>query len=197
MPRLKEFCVKKALESAMEAFREHGYEGTSLSQLTAKMGIQKASLYDTFGGKRQLFLQALIAYQACTTAFVQDLVATSESPRVTLKTFLMAASPCPNHPSQSCLSISAAVELGGQDPEVTMLMEQHRNELAGLLAGLISKGQSLGDFRMDFAPAEGANLVVTTFFGIHLAGKTGMGCCQLERIVELFLQSLSPSAPVR
>jgi len=47
---------------AMELFWEHGYSAASLTQLTACMGINRQSLYDTYGDKRGLFLKALDRY---------------------------------------------------------------------------------------------------------------------------------------
>ena len=48
----------------MHAFWEKGYESTSLQELVERMGIGRASLYDTFGSKRELFAEALDRYAA-------------------------------------------------------------------------------------------------------------------------------------
>lgn len=52
MARTREFDEEKVLEAAMQLFWEKGYEATSLSDLTARMGIQRPSIYSTFGDKR-------------------------------------------------------------------------------------------------------------------------------------------------
>ena len=64
MARPKAFDVDQALERAMELFWRQGYLATSLPDLVEHMGIGRQSLYDTFGDKRQLFLQALDRYAA-------------------------------------------------------------------------------------------------------------------------------------
>jgi AcrR family transcriptional regulator len=58
----KQFDVERALDAAMETFWEHGYDGTSMSMLTAATGLGKGSLYGTFGTKEQLFRQCLTRY---------------------------------------------------------------------------------------------------------------------------------------
>src|SRR5436190_22147629 len=63
MARPKEFDPQTALTAAMEKFWEGGYEATSLVDLTRCMGVQKASLYATYGDKRKLFITALTQYQ--------------------------------------------------------------------------------------------------------------------------------------
>lgn len=62
--RPRKFDIDKALESAMLVFWRNGYEGSSLSELTAAMKINRPSLYGTFGDKEQLFYQAWDRYLA-------------------------------------------------------------------------------------------------------------------------------------
>jgi AcrR family transcriptional regulator len=50
------------LEKAMRAFWESGYETTSISDLTAAMGVTAPSIYAAFGDKKGLFLEALRRY---------------------------------------------------------------------------------------------------------------------------------------
>jgi AcrR family transcriptional regulator len=51
-----------ALREAMLLFWRHGYEATSVSELTKAMGITPPSLYTAFGDKKQLFLEAVQLY---------------------------------------------------------------------------------------------------------------------------------------
>ena len=51
-----------ALVQAMLQFWKHGYEATSVSDLTAAMGITPPSLYTAFGDKKKLFLEAVQHY---------------------------------------------------------------------------------------------------------------------------------------
>jgi len=60
--RLREFNKDDALEKATTLFWRDGYNGTSLSDLTAIMGINKPSLYAAFGNKEALFIAALNQY---------------------------------------------------------------------------------------------------------------------------------------
>jgi AcrR family transcriptional regulator len=64
MARPRSFDRDAALELAMRAFWERGYEETSISDLTAAMGIAPPSLYAAFGDKRRLFEEALERYQS-------------------------------------------------------------------------------------------------------------------------------------
>lgn len=60
--RPRQFDKQQALQQALQVFAAKGYEGTSLDDLTAAMGINRPSLYAAFGNKEALFLEALKAY---------------------------------------------------------------------------------------------------------------------------------------
>src|SRR2546428_10205183 len=71
MPRPKAFDPDEALQKAMQVFWERGYEATSVEDLVQHMGLNRFSLYSTFGGKHQLFVAALERYR---DTIVADLV---------------------------------------------------------------------------------------------------------------------------
>jgi AcrR family transcriptional regulator len=60
--RPRSFDREVALRRAMELFWAKGYDGTSLSALTAAMGINSPSLYAAFGSKEALFREAVRLY---------------------------------------------------------------------------------------------------------------------------------------
>lgn len=66
MARPKDFDRNAALVAAMKNFWAKGYEGTSIADLTEAMGISRSSMYETFGDKNELFLEALRFYLELT-----------------------------------------------------------------------------------------------------------------------------------
>jgi AcrR family transcriptional regulator len=62
--RPRAFDIERALDQALRVFWRHGYEGASLAELTAAMGINRPSLYAAFGNKEKLFRRALDHYAA-------------------------------------------------------------------------------------------------------------------------------------
>jgi TetR/AcrR family transcriptional regulator, transcriptional repressor for nem operon len=75
MARQKEFDRDEVLHRAMEVFWTRGYEGASLQDLVAHMRINRQSIYDTFGDKHSLFLQALDRYREIQRRSVFELLA--------------------------------------------------------------------------------------------------------------------------
>src|SRR3954464_11387329 len=74
MARPKEFDREEALNRAMEVFWSRGYEAASVGELVKRMGINRQSLYDTFGDKHSLYLQALDRYREVEGAKLFELL---------------------------------------------------------------------------------------------------------------------------
>src|SRR5713101_8471759 len=75
MARHKEFDRDEALHKAMEVFWSRGYNAASIQDLVRHMRINRQSLYDTFGDKHALYLQALDRYREVEGRTVFELLA--------------------------------------------------------------------------------------------------------------------------
>ena len=62
MAGVKQFDRGDVLERAMAVFWRNGYQATSIQDLVDATGINRGSLYTTFGDKRGLFLAVLEHY---------------------------------------------------------------------------------------------------------------------------------------
>lgn len=87
MARPREFDEEKALDAAMQVFWEKGFEATSLSDLTSRMGIQRPSIYSTFGDKKGLFEAALRKYTSSHAAYVRNKLQNNSSVKEAFRDF--------------------------------------------------------------------------------------------------------------
>src|SRR5882724_7701878 len=85
MGRHKEFDREETLHKAMEVFWSRGFEAASIQQLVKHMGINRQSLYDTFGDKHALYLQALDRYHEVEGRKVFELLEQPGSVKKTLR----------------------------------------------------------------------------------------------------------------
>ena len=81
MPWEKQFDVKETLSKAMEAFWARGFVATSMQDLVDTMGINRASIYSTYGDKRTLFIQALTHYDDTYRRALLNQIRTENTPR--------------------------------------------------------------------------------------------------------------------
>jgi TetR/AcrR family transcriptional regulator, transcriptional repressor for nem operon len=192
MGRTKEFVVEEALERARDIFWSHGFEGASLSDLTEGMGIQRASLYGTFGSKAELFQQALAQYQDLGYRTAERLLAEGTDPKDSLRRFLESA--IPEHSEterRGCFCVNVAVELAPHDPVVARQLETHFARVRALLAKTIAAGQAQGQLSLDVAPLEAAAYLLTCLNGLHVSAKTATDLPALRRRAALMLGALT------
>jgi AcrR family transcriptional regulator len=73
--RPRAFSEEHALDAAMQVFSEKGYEGASLSDLTSAMGINRFSLYASFGNKEALYVKAIERFSAAVAQHIEAILA--------------------------------------------------------------------------------------------------------------------------
>lgn len=128
MPRPKSFDPDTVLTKAMGVFWEKGYDAASISDLTAAMGINRFSLYDTFGDKHALYLKALESYEegvlAPTIERIQGFQSLSE---MEAHFSDMIDYQREHHDAPCCMIQKAAVSMG-RDDECTLQRVNHTRE---------------------------------------------------------------------
>jgi AcrR family transcriptional regulator len=175
-----------ALEAAMRVFWAHGFEGASLTALTAAMGINRPSLYAAFGDKASLFREAVARYGAGPGRYVRRALGRTTARQVaeTLLRGAVAAATDPEHPS-GCLWVQGALVAGAESSSI-------RNEMAAIRAGGIAQVQErLERARRDGDLLAGANVEALTLFlvsvmnGIAVQANGGHGREALNGVVDL------------
>jgi TetR/AcrR family transcriptional repressor of nem operon len=119
MARTKEFDQEQALDAAMHLFWERGYEATSIQELVDATGVQRQSLYDTFGSKHEMFLQSLMRYQALEGHQLSEL--TKKHPKGGLPLIRAIFESCASQTvcdARGCFAANCAAELGSSDEAV-------------------------------------------------------------------------------
>src|SRR5277367_1279955 len=113
MGRPRGFDTDKALEEAMEVFWRHGYEGATIAELTAAMGINPPSLYAAFGSKEGLLKAALDRYAAKRAEFMRDVLSAPTAREVVERLLLRIADlqTDPDNPP-GCLLVAGGLACG-------------------------------------------------------------------------------------
>lgn len=192
MARPKAFDPHVALMAAMEKFWECGYEATSLVDLTRCMGVQKASLYATFGDKRKLFMAALAQYQDFHFAQFEREIQAAPSLRQFLRDTLMiwmreAAS---RNSARGCFCVNTAVELGPRDPEIAKMLTLHAHRVERTMAEALDRAKAQGEVRADLDTQVAARHLYVTLYGLSAAGKGCFSATKLEPVVDMALSVL-------
>jgi TetR/AcrR family transcriptional repressor of nem operon len=170
MPWQKSFDADAALEKAMAAFWAHGYEATSIQDLVDCMGVNRGSLYATFGDKRSLFLQALRRYdEAHRRAWTDQLAGAASARAAILAAFEdVIAAVLDNGRSEGCLLVNTALELSPHDPEIAAIVAGGLREVERFFRRQIERGRASGQISPDVDPEETARALLALLAGLRV-----------------------------
>lgn len=168
MARSKEFDINDVLEKAITLFWEQGYEKTSLQNLVEHMGIHKRSMYDTFGDKHSLYLQAL---ERCVDTTEENLRKKAENPlsvRDTIRKLLESTLEYEEIDRKGCLVVNSATELALRDEIAAEQVKRNFNSTQEILLELIKLGQHTGELNTRHDPEALAIAILNLWLGIRV-----------------------------
>jgi TetR/AcrR family transcriptional regulator, copper-responsive repressor len=183
--RPRSFDRETALERAILAFWEHGYEATSVSDLTRVMGIGAPSLYAAFGDKRSLFEEVVRAYGARYGSFGDRALAEEPTARAAVERMLREAAAeytDPGHP-HGCLVIHAATNC--TTPEVEEALRARRNANIAAFESRINADIAAGKLPADVDAAALARHTGAMIQGMSQQSRDGATKEELEALAEL------------
>lgn len=199
MARPRTFDEERALDAAMHAFWEHGYEATSTQDLCTATGLGRSSIYNTFASKHDLFTRSLSRYiEQMTTRQVALLEDEGQSPldRIRALFGLIVETEIETRRdgrSRGCLTVNTTVELGGRDddPETARLLERDLSIRLGALRATIDAGQRDGSITSPRPPEELARFVNAVTGGMRVSGQGGADRATLEATARIALDALT------
>jgi AcrR family transcriptional regulator len=171
--RPRSFDERDALEKATRVFRSKGYDGVTIDDLVAGMGVGRPSLYSIFGDKRTLFLRVLKAYAEAKGARAAKAIFSPPTLRDSLVGFLKEAveSATDKGSAPGCLLVCVAPLV--DDVEVRQFLQ---NAVAGGLALVEQRfrdGISAGEIPSDFPVAVRASQVLDLGRGLTMRAQMG------------------------
>ncbi|KJD45836.1 TetR/AcrR family transcriptional regulator [Paenibacillus terrae] len=185
MARSKEFEVNAVLDKAMMLFWEQGYEKTSMSDLVKHMGIHRRSLYDTFGDKHSLFLQAMDRYinkvEVTLTGEVKQSKTATEALQIIFRFMVFDEEGSPS----GCLMVNSVTELAARDSDVDTKSIESFAITEQMFEQIILWGQRDGEFTSDYDAKEMAEYLHTLSVGIRVMGRASIDKEKLFRIVDV------------
>lgn len=192
MARSKSFDPDAALRKAMQLFWRQGFEATSVDDLVHAMGVNRASLYATYGDKASLFKQALERYIETVLAPRLDALEGAASALAGLRALLaeLVAFAAGDPQRRGCFAVNTVCELASRNPDIAARLRARSEALEGLLARTIARAQRDGELPVDRDPLVLARSFVAVIDGLRVRSKLGADRATLEGIADAALAIL-------
>ena len=176
----------------MELFWKKGYAATSVQDLVQALGINRASLYTTFGDKEQLFQKAFDLYRATNIAGLKRFF--SHEPNVKQgfqKLFAMAlANGASDADRKGCFVVNTTTELMPHDTTMRGILKKNQELFTGLFKDYLEMGEEKGQFARGKDLQALASLLFLIYNGIKVVTMTDPDTQQLLRSVKEVLSLL-------
>ncbi len=147
MPRTKQFNEEEILKKAMELFWERGFHATSIQNLVTCLGINRASLYDTFGGKEELFNKVFEHYRKTNGDVVRSTFNQEKSVKAGFcRLFEEAIEKAQTDTARKgCFVVNTTTELIPGDKTIQKVLRENKENLENIFIDHIKKGIETGE----------------------------------------------------
>jgi TetR/AcrR family transcriptional repressor of nem operon len=195
--RTKEFDPDDVLPEALKIFWQQGFEGTNMPELLGSMGVGRASFYNAFGSKREVFLQILDLYFETVRAHLEGLISDVRDPRAAAALLIdgilaVAKSPEANATGwRGCLIGNTALELGANDEEIVDRLKIGVEILRALFRKAISLPSNAGVRRSKREIDQLALQLVANVQGLLVLAKSGLSDADIKSARSAMLATIS------
>ncbi|MEH0152790.1 TetR/AcrR family transcriptional regulator [Limibacter armeniacum] len=188
MARKKEYIESEVIEKAMNLFWRNGFETTSMQLLEKEMGINKFSIYASFGNKNGVFIESIKCYRQKLTPLLDKLVASAEGVEALKQYFygFISFSREKDGAGKGCLITNAANEIGKDaDPKIKAELYKFTDEIRGIFRGKLAQSSTSSQQQLDVQ----ADYLLISMFGLASASRT-FNQVQLTNYIEQVFTNL-------
>ncbi|MEM7655337.1 MAG: TetR/AcrR family transcriptional regulator [Bacteroidota bacterium] len=192
MPRSKQFDEQTVLHRAKELFWKQGYHATSIQNLVEHIGINRASLYDTFKGKEALFTRAFEVYRQESLQQMRDFLDQQASVLEGLRKFYYASvfETLDDADKKGCFAVNCTTELLPGDPVILNSLLKNREDFEAFMMTYLEKGVQKGEISPKRNLADLAVLLFTLSNGLQVLAKLSPPKAELQAVIDLGLSAL-------
>src|SRR5215510_3929583 len=190
MAGIKQFDRHEVLDRAMAVFWERGYEATSIQDLLQAMGLNRGSLYATFGDKQHLFLAVLDHYAEKVSAAMFNALRDPDPRRAIAQMFavLLRRTSDPGSP-RGCLNTNTALECPGSGDAITRTVADRLGQQESALYHVLLRAQVAGALDRGQDCRALARFFVGVAQGVNVVHKAGADPATLHDIVAIALHA--------
>ena len=169
MPRVKLFDQEIVLLKAMNLFWEKGFHATSVQDLVSELEISRGSLYDTFGGKQELFDQSLEQYKRDNLEWLSSFLNSEQDVKKGIRKLMesIVERGLTDPEYKGCFVAKTCDGLSANDKALKASMEEYQMKVNAVISDYLSTGNLDSSKNVDAI----ANLIMTINTGLSISSR--------------------------
>jgi len=189
--RPRAFDREQALAIALDLFWRQGYDGTSIPQLTAAMGISPPSLYAAYGSKDELYRESLKLYLSRYTSFLKYLLDETCSAHDAIKRSLLAAAKqfAESDHAPGCMISSAELQASPDNEALATDIAKLREAAKQLVFTRLEAARKSGELPEKTDTVSLAAFYAMVTQGMSVQARDGSTAAELKRLAKLAMQA--------
>lgn len=193
MPRTEVFNRDLILSQVRDIFWNKGFNGTSMRDLVETTGLNRSSLYNSFGNKQCLYELVLKKYQEDNSLLFQDALIRADNPRQAIRNIFenILDNMLQDTKQKGCFILNSKAELSRSEPSIRVLLEKNEASELKLLKNLVKEGQDHEVINIENAPEEYAYYLYNAFQGFRMTGILVNDRAKLQNIININMKKLS------
>lgn len=181
MPSKKNFSKTAQLKKVSQLFFKKGYHATSMEDIVTTTGLNRSSIYNTFGSKLELFIACFEKCESNYRSAIQEIILSSASPPKSLTLiFELSIKKTIN----GYLSPNYISELKNEETAIKKLITNQQDYLTDLFANIVKRGQSLGAINNSKSVKQYALYLLTAYQGLRIVSMIYKDENSLKNIIQ-------------
>ena len=192
MVRPREFDADVVTDRALDLFWRKGYQGASLADLERETGVGRKGLYNTFGSKQGLFLEALTRYEARAIELILAPLESAGAGRAEIEHVfhMLASREGQLKGNRGCLFCLTAESEVARSEEVAQRVQAYLQRLRHGFASALRGARTAGDLAPPKDPEVLADFLVGTVMGLSAMARAGRPRAQIMHYIDTALATL-------
>lgn len=186
MPRVEVFDRADVLEKVKHLFWNKGFNGTSMQDLVDTTGLNRSSLYNSFGNKKAIYELVLKQYQEESKIFFDNAISEAKNPLEAIHIIFTSITHAihKDQDGKGCFIMNCTTELSRSDIELKRFLIRNSEGIISLFDGLIKKGQTIGVINTRQTAQQYALYLYSFLQGIRVTGVLMNDKTKLDQLVK-------------
>ena len=187
-----------AANAAKVIFWRQGYDDASIEDIVEASGVNRYSIYSTYGGKLDVFLAALeIYYLERKAVFIDSLHDASKPPIDAIRDVFEFACGEMLEQGSGCLMCNVATEVARREPAVAERLTSYLEEIEHAYTDALERAHDRGELNQSITPQSGAKLLMALKMGLSAMARNGSNQETMDVVLQTELSLLQSNAKGR